>query len=109
MSKVDIAELRRLLAEAAPGTWSWDGTSNVWVQGTCRLAARGGTAHDARFIAAAHNALPALLDELEAARWVVRQAVRFANSMSDAGIGSIALAAALVTYDAVAGRGECEL
>ena len=66
------ADLRRLLADATPGPWvhpdpSWD---SVWVT-TDRCIYASHDAPEARFdaalIVAAVNALPGLLDRLEAA------------------------------------------
>lgn len=71
MQKVDLAELRRLHEAATKGDWVADYESKV---GT-RCILKGDAiqtfpmpAADAVFIAAAHNALPALLDELERLR-----------------------------------------
>jgi hypothetical protein len=70
----DIKELRRLLAEASPGPWDTNTSGeeefddlfdHIRIDG---LAWQLGTEEDARLIAAAVNALPELLDEVERLR-----------------------------------------
>ena len=79
-TQTDLAELRRLHEAATNGDW----TAKLGHSGA-RLSLflhRGpnsdgdylnGCGNDVEFIAAAHNALPALLDELEAAREALSQ------------------------------------
>ncbi len=73
MSKIDYAELRRLEQAATPGPWSAESCGNdaCWCQvisdGTDVGVAPSGAIDrcNAGFIAAARNALPAILDRLE--------------------------------------------
>lgn len=79
MQKVDLAELRRLHEAATKGEWRcfrYSVASASLMVGDivcqppdddCEQSLEKWP-HNAAFIAAAHNALPALLDELEAAR-----------------------------------------
>ncbi|MEC3912356.1 DUF551 domain-containing protein [Sphingobium sp. CR2-8] len=71
-----IAELRELLALATPRPWEYLNTSGTIVQKIDRLTtyviAEMQTSNetiDAKLIAAAINALPALLDRVEAGEW----------------------------------------
>jgi hypothetical protein len=87
MQKIDLAELRRLWEETTPGEWAlaWeDGKTGVLASMIGKLVAFIGNPDpsdgyeptrkaNGEFIAAAHNALPALLDELEAAREELRE------------------------------------
>ena len=74
----DIAELERLLAEATPGPWSsqhgYDEPElSIWAGGHCLFADsfRYARSADAALIAAAVNALPALLAERERLRGAI--------------------------------------
>jgi hypothetical protein len=76
---VDVAKLRRMLERATPGEWKY--RDNLW-QGTWAIDGLAGfdgngsvlldSLHDAALIVAARNALPGLLDELEALRARIR-------------------------------------
>lgn len=75
MSRVDIAKLRRLHEAAKKGKWvamtaEHDAEDGIaWAQSAdCQR-----DADHAEYISACHNALPALLDELEAAQEEVRR------------------------------------
>lgn len=86
-TQTDLAELRRLWEAATPGEWAlaWEGgKTGVLASMIGKLVAFIGNPDpsdgyeptrkaNGEFIAAAHNALPALLDELEAAREEVRR------------------------------------
>lgn len=69
----DLDQLARLHARTSPGPWARVG-AHVYAADddaapVVRAVARGPRQHhDAAFIAAAHAALPALLDELQALR-----------------------------------------
>ena len=81
MSDIDIAELRRLLAEASPGPWEYDGVPVDDSHWTVAEIARGAPLPmievpgseakdanaDAALIVALRNAAPELLDRLERA------------------------------------------
>jgi hypothetical protein len=97
---VDIAELRRLLSEASPGPWESRRRAHendlviaseampVLAELRSRpTSAKLRTPADAALIAAAVNALPELLDVVEAAQ-AVRDAV-LADDARDPGIGQI--------------------
>lgn len=75
MQKTDTAELRRLHEAATKGEWIVEPVDAIG-RAVLRRGARRMfpiPANDAAFIAAAHNALPALLDELEAASLEMRR------------------------------------
>jgi hypothetical protein len=85
-----IAELKRLLAEATPGQW-WNESGTIhckapeWTEANhaCCHPVRCETDEEADLIAAAVNALPSLLSDLEAAQkreQVLREAL---NSAAD--------------------------
>jgi hypothetical protein len=109
---VTTTELRRLLSEATPGPWRPCGANNdrcicgiVWGPGS--EATIGGPVEDvphhanpadAALIAAMRNTLPSLLDRLDAAEVVVRQARRL---YGEAAVPWDALTAALARYDEV--------
>ena len=68
-----LAELRRLHEAATPGPWrhAYHGTFEVEAEPNVLVADTGGLGHakqDAHLIAAMHNALPALLNELDLLR-----------------------------------------
>lgn len=75
MTKDDLARLRVLCEEATPGEWVFDPPECF--QGSAQIVCESGDVAeslyppDAQFIAAAHSALPALLDELDRLRLVV--------------------------------------
>lgn len=87
--KIQIAELRELEKKATPGPWQHGGTGTIVsmtgdsVAGTdSEVTAPDGDWFtdgdaDAKFIAAARNALPQLLDTLDAALAVVEAARKF--------------------------------
>lgn len=86
MPQTDLAELRRLHEAATKGDWydSPDGFVDVAVSKTkARQVARAEKAKDAQFIAAAHNALPALLDELEKYKTICGEWSKLCEEMSD--------------------------
>jgi hypothetical protein len=76
-NEIDINKLRELHAATTQGEWT-DGDSIVWLDNTddddfvsdCSLGyfSEERQAANATFIAAAHNVMPALLDELERLR-----------------------------------------
>jgi len=96
---VDIEQLRNLLAAATPGTWKSQNYSNyagwsIWAPDEAGCIAERWYATGTQdpiprndlLIAALHNAAPALLDELEAAREVIEKcedALRTACEVGD--------------------------
>lgn len=101
MKTEDIAEMRRLLAEATPGVWritgesarsddpsgcGWDSRvlGAYWATGPTVATAAQAT-RDLRIIVAAVNALPGILDALEAARGAAMEEV--ARRVENATIG----------------------
>ena len=74
---IDIEELKRLLAEATPGEWrhiisgvSW-WAGGLYSEDTDSHIANYREQCDAALIVALHNAAPAMIAELEAARKVI--------------------------------------
>lgn len=91
MPQTDLAELRRLWEAATKGEWvAPDSGDDCLYASAEMMGQRRPIAHFVRlpnrkFIVAAHNALPALLDELEAAREEIaelKQGIASANSAS---------------------------
>lgn len=103
-AQVDVAELRGLLEAATPGPWACNEEPEGWMPHEGRVWATG-MPHDladevadtldhrdAAFIAAARNALPALLDRLEAAEATEKDAARDYGAMVSVAALSLALA-----------------
>lgn len=72
LTDAEIAELRKLDAAATPPTWDHPGAQEIWTGRDTYLAFVQKTA-DADLVAAARNALPALLDEVTRARALLRR------------------------------------
>lgn len=70
MIDLDITALRRLIAAASPGPWETGDDGLVWTTEPIPGDPVSGSTEveDARLIAAARNALPGLLDEVERLR-----------------------------------------
>ena len=112
-NKTDIGVLRALLAKATPGPWK----TEVWAHEDVGFAAVGpihddesyrgdnephgpnetAALHDADLIANVISALPALLDELEAARAVVE----VARKQAEYWVRADELHGAIANYDLV--------
>lgn len=96
----DIAELRRLHEAATKGEWvAPDSGDDCLYASAEMMGPRRPIAHFVRlpnrkFIAAAHNALPALLDELEAAREALSQiywkSIKLGEDRGDSTVNHIA-------------------
>lgn len=76
MTTPDIAALRKLIADASPGPWEVADDGLVWTTEPIPGDPVSGSTEveDARLIAAACNALPHLLDEVERLRRRLRLA-----------------------------------
>lgn len=81
---IDIAALRELLAKATPGPWDWDGDGPAAVfaldaDGAQDAHVADSSPLDAALICAARNAVPGLLDRIEA----LERSVEFYRNAAD--------------------------